>query len=643
MFSRLYGSDSRACDKIVETSLMPSTIKADLLPQLPPKDRPVKRRRSSIDDIAVPTVITPIPPPSKRFRLESNGKGPCNGVATTVPVEFKGQIRDESACHGQVNRDLDAVKEVIEVELSMEILIKHNELRFINQEMAKCQIALEQLRRAHLMPYPTTCPTPQQMLDIASGKGACVRPRPGEAVPKWGAPFGVVDGPYTRHYAKWLIPDPVFDGVRQDMQSAPQVVQSRNATEGRTTRNSFADPSTIKPRSGRGSGAQKLHALPSGYAQPKEKAGPCIVKRSDGRTVKLECIDCNRWDFSSTQGFINHCRIAHKRDYKSHEEAANACGHPIEVDDVAVRPIAEQRLQAPIAAATAVPTQAPSTATGLVHPLARSDKEAANILLARVKSVMQGLKKSNTSTASGRRKMSTTTGVRKNSTKLVPSLRAPYLSKLMQNKKAGGNLKQHVEDATAQDILMSDEDEYEDKSPSEPVEKPTFKSDVGGVRTPAVSRVPVAPPPALATGMRPLSSKGRSPHLSFATPIVSPPLGIVGKHEASAELYGDVDMDTELSPNTATSNNAPSLVSDDGEYDDSEGSTTENSDSETESVSDVAEITIEEDEPGAPRAARYHRGSTGAAAVKLKEKDNKHVTFVSPVRTNGKARRNQNV
>lgn len=48
---------------------------------------------------------------------------------------------------------------------------------------------------------------------------------------------------------------------------------------------------------------------------------------------RLECLDCKRSDFSSAQGFINHCRIAHQREYASHEAAAFACGQTVEETD----------------------------------------------------------------------------------------------------------------------------------------------------------------------------------------------------------------------------------------------------------------------------------------------------------------------
>lgn len=44
----------------------------------------------------------------------------------------------------------------------------------------------------------------------------------------------------------------------------------------------------------------------------------------------MTCPDCNRYDFSNVQGFINHCRIAHKLEYASHDDAVRHCG--VEVD-----------------------------------------------------------------------------------------------------------------------------------------------------------------------------------------------------------------------------------------------------------------------------------------------------------------------
>src|SRR4051812_5648940 len=41
---------------------------------------------------------------------------------------------------------------------------------------------------------------------------------------------------------------------------------------------------------------------------------------------RLQCIDCGRSNFGSAQGFINHCRLAHGRDFATHDLAADECG-----------------------------------------------------------------------------------------------------------------------------------------------------------------------------------------------------------------------------------------------------------------------------------------------------------------------------
>src|SRR5438045_8983819 len=56
-----------------------------------------------------------------------------------------------------------------------------------------------------------------------------------------------------------------------------------------------------------------------------------IVRYSQGNfpltnVIRVTCPDCNRYDFSNIQGFINHCRIAHKVEYASHDDAVRHCG-----------------------------------------------------------------------------------------------------------------------------------------------------------------------------------------------------------------------------------------------------------------------------------------------------------------------------
>jgi ADA HAT complex component 1 len=111
----------------------------------------------------------------------------------------------------------------------------------------------------------------------------------------------------------------------------------------------------------------------------------------------------------------------------------------------------------------------------------------------------------------------------------------------------------------------------------------------------------------------------------------------------------DADMDVNLSPNTVASNNAPSLVSDDSEYDDSDdGSASDASDAmETESVSDVAEINIDDESDAREDTPRpvHLRGGSASKTAKIKKDESRHVTFVipSPVPTNTKGGRRKKI
>jgi len=60
----------------------------------------------------------------------------------------------------------------------------------------------------------------------------------------------------------------------------------------------------------------------------------------------MECRDCQRSNFSSAQGFINHCRIAHQREYSSHDAAAFDCG--VVIDETMEQPLISPSLTTPL-------------------------------------------------------------------------------------------------------------------------------------------------------------------------------------------------------------------------------------------------------------------------------------------------------
>ncbi|KAL6866010.1 hypothetical protein ACO1O0_002110 [Amphichorda felina] len=619
---RFWASDSRGSK--ATTPPQESDIASDHQPTAEkttsatlPLKRP--RRDSADDDSLIPKALY------KRSRLDDTIQEHVDNAAGVIDGLEDAQDRIGSA-------------------FQLQILLKHEEKRLIDARLAQCQAALEQLRRVHLKPYPINCPTPQQMLEISAGKGFALQ-RPNEPVPCYAPPYGVVDGPYSRHYERWLIPHRDFDGVDYEAQQAPETSRARASfAEGRTTRNSFAETSTsARGRAARGVPALKLQSLSSGQPQRKANAGPCVLKRSDGQTVKLVCLDCHRENFSSTQGFINHCRIAHKRDFKSHDEAAMKSGQPYEAsaaDAGAVEERAQASASAPVPSSAPAPLQI-SRQLGTVNTFARADvtyKEACVSLSARISEAL-GIYNQGKIPRTG---LNPAAGALSGEVKAKPGARAaslsetsaetPHLARLMQSRKFSGNLQELIDDAKTKvsldDITPGEESDDEGSSVS------NLSPDAIPARVPVVKRVPArtTKSPAPHTD-RQTSSKALAHEMNLSRP---------SQQSASGHATCDEDVEMEessLSPNTLVSNNAPSLVSDDGEYDDSdEGSSVSghSEELEAESVSDVAEITIDEEH----ESRTLRRASAGvSSAVRLRKEDPKHVTLVSPMTGNRNERR----
>jgi ADA HAT complex component 1 len=231
--------------------------------------------------------------------------------------------------------DMTPLQQVIDNEFNMAMLMKHNELRLIEQELAKCQVALEQLRRCELRPYPGyDCPSSE----ITQGTGPAILPAPGMSRPAYPAPYGVTDGPYSRHYRQWLLRDPDFDSMPMHMYSS---MDTPTSAGGRSTRNLGSARKSVSSRTH--AVTNRIDSLPGipNYPAPapKDKSAPLVLRRStDNQLVKLICNNCLRGNFSSIQGFLNHCRIAHKVDYKSHDLAAIDCGRLLDEADLAKLP-----------------------------------------------------------------------------------------------------------------------------------------------------------------------------------------------------------------------------------------------------------------------------------------------------------------
>ena len=449
-------------------------------------------------------------------------------------------------------------EQAIHNELGLEILLRHNELRLIEQEIGKCQVALEQLRRCSVIPYPATTSTFQDMDAVTSGVGMAQLPQPGRQPATHPPPWGVTDGPYSRHYASWLLPDPAFDGL--PINDARTQARAEKKVPERQTRGGHMDQSGLapKPRGRRGSVTSRLQALPAGYPEAKEdKRPPTLMRASDGKQVKLVCIDCNRENFNSAQGFINHCRIAHSRNFASHEAAAQLCGREVETDEAGA-PVIEPTSQTPITA-------------GLVHPLIRGGVPVP------VPTLSTPVPKRKITPASRDRppnpdpRSQVFPQDQSPGRPFVPSSKVPHLSRLLERLQHGGDLDSLVNDATTKEnldtIVSDDEQSHAAESDHEMTDVPSPQ---------AMSRVPSrlglrGGPTFNSPANTGISGSHKGPNRATRHPgnlhVTQDPIPRAMPHNsATFTLLSSPPHD--LSPHTVESNIAPSLVSDDDDDDD---------------------------------------------------------------------------
>ena len=487
------------------------------------------------------------------------------------------------------------MKETMEMQFGLEILLKHRELRLIDQEIAKCQIALEQLRRCSVVPYPAFTNDPTSILQVASGSGPSYGTGTSHA-----APWGVTDGPYSRHYRKFLISDRAFGDQVEDSSLDSPGVRHYPDRESRTSKG-LPGSGNGKSRAQRGSmrAAGSLQALPHGYPEAKVEKGPMIVKRaSDNKMVKLVCLHCRREDFNSAQGFINHCRIAHQQSFASHEAAAAACGEVMdgmEVTDVKMD--------------ASTPT---SATANHVHPLIRTSQLLSSANMSkRKRSFIASAPRASRPTVDTKVGPSTprtplpSTSVSGNEGPFRPSPQTPYLSTLISKSGRGGDLAELVTEAKAKITL---EDEIQGEEDAEMEEIPETPHEYVGHPQMAGSRLPVrselvngpfqssaASKASKDTTRLPRQKPASGSHRSDPSSLLrsAPPCTLLHSHSHDIKPGAMTPLDSDnsspalnLSPQTTESHPAPSLVSDDGDY--------ENLHSEDE-VPSSAHISDEED------------------------------------------------
>jgi ADA HAT complex component 1 len=482
--------------------------------------------------------------------------------AVTVRASRKdsavGPARNASTQQQQTQGDLTMVEtpaaakpesvlqQAIENQFNMQILLKHNELRLIDQELAKCQVALEQLRRCELRPFPGSQKPTES---VSAGTGPAVNPQPGFTKPSHAAPYGVTDGPYSRHYRKWLLGDSQFDSENiRDLSFA----ESATFAASRPTRNSGSARKSTGKSVGNIPG-EFMPSIPNYPVAPakKEKSGPLILRRSnDGNLVKLVCNNCQRGDMNSIQGFLNHCRIAHKVDYKSHDQAALDCGRLLDDAEIANLPADASNMPfakgAPKSASVraSVSSAAPMhTANAAVHPF---NVPGAALPVSNRKPT----KKRAAVTA---RPLAASPVTNAPPSTFKPSTQTPRLSALFAKNNLGGDLNQAVANAKLK-VDLSGEDDTSSPDPLTPSSPSAPKQSTNASMPANTSTVPRPPS---RKGYRQPQQRARPSPLAPQTQQL-PPSNLATT--PTLLLRSPSDMSAHLSPHTADSN--PGMISD---------------------------------------------------------------------------------
>lgn len=225
--------------------------------------------------------LTPVTP-------DYNSEGPCFANPLMEPsrpdrmAPSEPTINKESLMKKLESIPTETLRSILTNQVDLEICLKHKELQLTEEEIGKCEAQMLALRKFFEVPNDIT-----------------FRNEPSD---------------FTLKY---------YDVLNKSLSvNFTSLQQQRYALEHPPAGNYVTDPEPVHSYRTRST----TSSLRPSVAGAAVRVAGCLYRRTDGIIVKLTCPDCHRSNFSSAQGFLNHSRIAHSKEYTSQDAAALSCG-----------------------------------------------------------------------------------------------------------------------------------------------------------------------------------------------------------------------------------------------------------------------------------------------------------------------------
>lgn len=180
----------------------------------------------------------------------------------------------------------ETLRKILSEQVDLEVRLKHKELALTEEELGKCEAQMLALRQFFEVPA-----------EISFEK------EPNQFTLKY---YDLLNRSLSVNYTK----------LQQQQFQQEQPRFNEEVFVGDEPAHSYRTRSTTS-------------SLRPSLSGPAVRIAGCLYRRTDGVIVKLTCPDCQRSNFSSAQGFLNHSRIAHSKEYTSQDAAALRCGEII--------------------------------------------------------------------------------------------------------------------------------------------------------------------------------------------------------------------------------------------------------------------------------------------------------------------------